>query len=123
MTVSFSGPLFDGTASKLLRQGVDEAEEQIAERTRDLVRERLRASAKQSTGYYTSRVRVESTGGDRVVTDAGVIYADWLAGKAPRNRRSSFRGYQHWPSALEQMRPQAVGIAEHALDPYIDRMG
>lgn len=122
MTVSFSGPLFDGTAQKLLRQGADDAEEQVAEKTRDLVRQKLRASAKQTSGYYESRVRVEpGAGGDRV-TDAGVIYADWLAGKARRNRRSRFKGYQHWPQALEQMRSQATQIAEHAIDPYLDRM-
>lgn len=123
MTVSFSGPLFDGTAQKLLRQGADEAEDQVAEKTRDLVRQKLRAAARQSSGYYESRVRAESgAGGDRVVTDAGVIYADWLAGKARRNKRSRFKGYQHWPQALEQMRSQATQIAEHAIDPYLNRM-
>lgn len=123
MTVSFSGPLFDGRAEKELKAGTDAAEEELAERLRDLVRQTLRASARVVTGYYESRVRVESRGGDRVVTDSGVIYADWLQGDAPRNRRTGFPGYRHVTRAHAQMEPQAAGIAERALGPYIDRMG
>ena len=122
MTVSFSGPLFDGTAEKLLKAGTDAAEQELAVQVRDLVRQLLRASARNRTGYYESRVRVESAGGDRVVTDSGVIYADWLQGDAPRNRRTGFPGYRHVTRAYAQMEPQAAGIAERVLGPYIDQM-
>lgn len=124
MTASFSGPLFDGTAAKLLKAGTDEAEENLAQRMRDLVRQTLRASARKPTGFYESRVRVESATGDRVVTDAGVVYADWLGrGDTPRNRSTGFRGYQLFEKAQLRLEPQAAGIVEQVLDPYIDRMG
>jgi hypothetical protein len=124
MTVTFSGPLFDGTADKLLRTGMDAAEQDLAVDVRDLMRQLLRASARQRTGYYESHVRVEARGGDRVVTDAGVVYADWLGrGDTPRNRSTGFRGYRHAERAHAQLAPQAVGIVERVLDPYIDRMG
>lgn len=122
MTVSFSGPLFDGTAEKLVKAGADAAEQQLATQVRDLVRQLLRASARRRTGFYESRVRVESTSDGRVVTDSGVIYADWLQGDAPRNRRSRFKGYRHVTRAHAQMAPRAVTVAAQAIDPYIDRM-
>lgn len=124
MTVSFSGSLFDGTAEKMLRAGADAAEQKLAEQLRDLVRQVLRSSARKPTGYYESRVRVEATSGDRVVTDAGVIYADWLGrGDTPRNRSTGFRGYRLFERAQAQLEPRAVAVAEQVLDPYINRMG
>lgn len=123
MTVSFSGPLFDGTADKILRAGMDVAEQDLAVNARDLVRRLLRASARQPTGQYESRVRVDTASGDRVVTDSGVVYADWLGrGDTPRNRSTGFPGYHMFERAQRQLESQATAIAERALDPYIDRM-
>jgi hypothetical protein len=123
MTVSFSGPLFDGTASKLLAAGMDAAEQDLAVDVRDLVRQLLRASARKRTGYYESHVRVDHVSGDSVVTDSGVVYADWLGrGDTPRNRSTGFPGYRLFERAKQQLEPQATGIAERVLDPYIDRM-
>lgn len=124
MTVSFSGPLFDGTAKKQLQAGADVAEQKLAEQLRDLVRQLLRSSARKTTGYYESRVRVEATTGDRVVTDAGVVYADWLGrGDTPRNRSTGFPGYRLFERAQAQLEPRATEVAEQVLGPYIDRMG
>lgn len=124
MTASFRGPLFDGTADKMLRAGMEAAEQDLAADARDLVRQLLRASARNPTGVYESRVRVEATGGDRVVTDAGVVYADWLGrGDTPRNRSTGFPGYRMFERAQRQLEPRATGIVEQVLDPYINRMG
>lgn len=123
MTVSFSGPLFDGTAKKALQDGADAAELAVAEAARDQVRLEIRRRARRRTGYYESRVRVEQARGDHVVTDSGVIYADWLFGDAPRNRRSRFKGYRHTEAARRVIEPRAGEIAEQALAPFIDRMG
>jgi hypothetical protein len=121
--VNYRGPLFDGTAAKQLRAGAEAVEQDVAEQMRDLVRQTLRASAKHPTGRYESRVRVDAAGGDRVVTDTGVVYADWLGrGDTPRNRSTGFRGYQHFERAADRIRPQVVTIAERTLAPYINRM-
>lgn len=123
MTASFSGPLFDGTADKLLAAGAEASEQQLAQRLRDLIRQTLHSSARHPTGYYESRVRVEAAGGDPVVTDSGVIYADWLRGGTPRNQRTGFPGYRPFARAHARLEPQAVGMVERTLGPYIDRMG
>lgn len=123
MSVEFSGPLFDGRAQAVLAAGMDAAEQMVAEQMRALVRQTLRASAKEPTGYYESRVRIELSSGDRVVTDSGVIYADWLGrGDTPRNRRTGFRGYRHFERSIAQLEPRVAGIAERALGPYIDKI-
>jgi hypothetical protein len=123
MTVSFSGPLFDGTARRLLEQGAEAAELAVAEAVRDQVRLEIRRRARQRSGYYESRVRVEAGRGDRVVTDSGVVYSDWLQGDAPRNRRSRFKGYRHWDQAERQVDPRAGSIVEQAMRPFIEKMG
>lgn len=122
-SVSFSGPLFDGTAAKLLDEGVDAAEVEVAEAVRDQVRLEVRRKARKRTGYYESRVRVEQARGGSVVTDSGVIYSDWLAGDAPRNARSSFKGWNHFDLAEQQIDAQAGSIVEQALAPFIKKMG
>lgn len=123
MTVEFSGPLFDGTAQRLLADGAEAAEQAVAEAVRDQVRQEARARFKTRTGVYESRVRVEQARGDRMVTDSGLVYSDWLSGDAPRNRRSSFKGYRHFDAAEQLINPQAGPIVEQALRPFIEKMG
>ena len=122
MPASFSGPLFDGRAKAALKAGVDAAEQRVAVEVRDAVRGEVRRRARNRTGYYESRVRVENAGGDRVVTASGVIYDDWLQGTAPRNARSSFKGYQQWDRARAAVDARAAALVEQALKPYIDKM-
>lgn len=123
-SVEFSGPLFDGSAKRLLQAGVDAAEQQVALAVRDQVRDEAHRRADQWTGVYESRVRVEPVGGDRVVTDSGLVYSDWLAGTAPRNARSTFKGWHHWERVEADMDgSRAVAVAEKALKPFIEKMG
>lgn len=123
MTVEVSGPLFDGSASRLLEKGTDEAEQEVALEARNQVRQTLARSARKRTGFYESRVRIEATRGDLVVTDKGVVYGPWLEGTSPRNASTRFKGYRHVERAVAAVDPQAGNIAERALAPFIDRMG
>lgn len=123
MTVEFSGPLFDGTADRLLELAADEAELQIAERVRDSVRSTLRARARHRTGRYESAVVVDRAQGDVSVTDRAVRYGGWLEGDWPRNARTGFPGYAIWTRALHDGEQVAVPVADQVLDKYIERMG
>lgn len=123
MTVEFSGPLFDGTAERLLARGADAAELEIGERVQEAVRGQIRAQARSRTGFYESRVLVDLARGDLSVSDRKVRYGGWLEGTWPRNKRTGFAGYRQWERALRQVEPQAVGLAEKTLDPFIDKMG
>lgn len=121
--VEFSGPLFDGTAERLLQQGADEAEHSVAVELQTTIRSTLARSARKRTGFYESRVRLESSRGDTTVTDRGVVYADWLQGTSRRNASTGFKGYRHVTRAVAVVDPKAAQIAERALGPFIDRMG
>lgn len=123
MTVEFSGPLFDGSAGRLLEKGSDEAEHAVAVAAQTQVRQTLARSARTRTGFYESRVRIEASRGDTVVTDRGVVYANWLEGTSRRNASTRFKGYRHVERALAAVDPQAGQIAERALEPFIERMG
>jgi hypothetical protein len=123
VTVEYSGPLFDGTAGRLLRSGADEAEDMVAVAARDAVRDVIRQRARNRTGYYESRVRVDNAGGDKVVTATGLVYDDWLQGSAPRNAHSSFKGYRQWDAAAREVDARATTLVERTLAPYINKMG
>lgn len=123
MTVEFSGPLFDGSAGKILEQGMEDAEVRVATVLRDEMRQTIARSARKRTGFYESRVRVEAARGDAVVTDRGVVYGDWLEGTSRRNASTGFKGYRHAARAHAAVDPQASSIAERALEPFIERMG
>lgn len=123
MSVEFSGPLFDGTAARLLQQGADEAEQAVGIELRNQWRSNLAGSARQRTGFYESRVRLESSRGDTVVTDRGVVYANWLEGTSRRNASTRFKGYRHIERAFAAVDPQAGQITERALGPFIAKMG
>lgn len=122
MTVEFSGPLFDGTADRLLDQGAEAAEHEVAVEAQNQWRQKIAGSARKRTGYYESRVRLESARGDTVVTDRGVVYANWLQGTSRRNASTGFKGYRHVTRALAAVEPQAVRISERALAPFLERM-
>lgn len=125
MTVEteFSGPLFDGTAGKLLEQGADAGEQAIAERIRDEVRTVVRSRADNRTGYYESRVTVDRARSGVRVTDNRARYGGWLEGTWPRNARTGFRGFEQFERAMQKVEPESAQIAEQELGPYIDRMG
>lgn len=122
MTVSFSGPLFDGTAGRQLRAGADAAEQEVAVAARDAVRDVIRQRARSRTGYYESRVRVENAGEGAVVDASGLVYDDWLQGTSRRNATSSFKGYQQWDRARVEVDAKATAIVQKALAPYIEKM-
>jgi hypothetical protein len=123
VTVEFSGPLFDGTADAQLRKGADAAEVAIGEQVQDEVRLIVRSRARQRTGYYEQRVTLDRARGGVSVHDKRVRYGGWLEGTWPRNASSSFKGWDQFDRARQQVESQATSIAEHELGPYIDRMG
>jgi hypothetical protein len=123
VTVEFSGPLFDGTADKLLERGADAAEQALAERVRDEVRSTVRARARNRTGFYESRVVLDRAREGVRVTDNRARYGGWLEGVWPRNARTGFPGFGQFEHAERAVEAQAEQVAERELGPYIDRMG
>lgn len=111
MSVTYSGPLFDGRLERAVDAGVDEAEQRIAEVGVGVVREQLAAVLQHPTGHYQSEIQTDRVVGDWAVTDGGMVYGPWLAGVSARNRSTRFKGYSHWRRASQRLQAQAAGIA------------
>lgn len=115
ITVTESGPLFDGRLERAVAAAVDEAEEQIADVGVGEVRQALAQVLQHPTGYYQSRIQTDRAVGDWTVTDGGIVYGPWLAGVSARNRSTRFKGYSHWRRATQRLQQQAPGIANHVI--------
>lgn len=115
LTVTESGPLFDGRLERAVAAAVDEAEERIAEAGVTEVRTALAGVLQHPTGHYQSVIQVERAFADRMVTDGGIVYGPWLAGVSERNRSTRFKGYSHWRRAGQRLQSRAGDIAGHIV--------
>jgi hypothetical protein len=115
ITVTETGPLFDGRLERAIDAAVDEAEHQIAERGVTDVVVALAQVLQHPTGRYQAGVHTERAVGDWIVTDGGEVYGPWLAGVLTRNRTTRFKGYAHWRRARQRLQAEAPDIAEHVI--------
>lgn len=117
VTVTATGPLFDGRAERAVQEFVDDARDEIGAHAEDLVLARLGTVLQHPTGYYESQVRARNGGADRVVvSDGGVVYGPWLAGVGSRNFPATrFKGYDHWRQAKQAIERDAPEIADRLL--------
>lgn len=121
--VTFTGPLFDGRAELALERAVDEAEFAVAERGVQMVRDIVGQRAAHPTGHFTSRVVADRLSGDRVVAHApGLAYGPWLTGTARRNQISSFKGFDMYRRARQELDGQAVEIADAVIHQHVKEL-
>lgn len=122
MGIDFSafGPLFDGRLERAVQQGLQDAQEQVAEKGRDEVRSRLRQVLRHPTGYYSGHVQVVS-GTDPRVTDGNVVYGPWLEGTGSRNRTTRFKGYRTFRLIRQRLQFEATVIARRVISNHIRR--
>lgn len=120
-----SGPLFDGRALQALRDFVDEAPYEIAEKGTGIYLGVLHPQLKAPTGYLESQVRAERVAfATSRIWDGGVIYSWWIEGVGSRNFPvTRFRGYASYRKATPAVQAQAVPTAEALLRRrYLSRM-
>jgi hypothetical protein len=120
--VHTSGPLFDGTADRVVAAYCDDAERAIADVGVNMVRAALGGVLRHPTGYYESQIQTDRVAGDSVVTDGGVVYGPWLEGTSRRNRSTRFKGYRTFRLTKQRLQARAGEIAERQLGPYLGRM-
>lgn len=123
ITVTASGPLFDGRAPRIIADYLDAAKWAVARQGHVDIGLELRRVIRQPTPYYWTRVTIDRARTDLVVNDQGVVYGPWLEGVGSRNFPiTSFRGYQHWRRTRDRLRGKADGIAEQVLQRYLPRL-
>jgi hypothetical protein len=117
-----SGPLFDGRADKAADDLADELEKEVGRRTYALVQANLRATLRNPTGRYQSRVQVRQFGDAVRVSDQDIIYGSWLEGTGSRNDTTRFKGYSNWRRTKNQIESEVGSISRKILPTYLRRM-
>lgn len=116
------GPLFDGTADRVLAAYCDDVERAIADEGVNMVRQTIAAHARHRTGNYEAHVHTDRAAGDQVVNDGGIVYGPWLEGTSHRNTTTRFKGYHAFRLTGQRLSERAVGIAERELPRYLGRI-
>lgn len=122
LDVQVRGPLFDGRAVAALDDYLDAAEDEVAQRGVNLVKQRLGQVLRNPTGFYESRITTDRQRDDVQVTDRGVVYGPWLEGTSSRNQSTRFKGYRTFRLTTQQLQEQADNIAQQVLPPFLRRM-
>jgi hypothetical protein len=126
--VTATGPLFNGTAEKLIADFCEEAQTAIGDHGYDLFKGNLDDSIKHNGGVYTGFIRVTDEPRGRVVDDGWSVtnelpYGLWLEGVGRRNAPvTRFEGYHSLEKAAAQLAQDADGIAQEILTSYIAEM-
>lgn len=117
VTVSASGPLFDGRASSLITRWTREGGEEVAQQAEQEVHRILHQVLRHPTGYYESHVRVDRRTPDRFdITDGGVVYGPWLEGASSRNQSTRFKGYGTFRRVKDRIEAQADRSMQRIID-------
>lgn len=123
-SVSYSGPVFDGTAAGKFKAACVEAQNDISQEAEDLIDMWLGMHLKHPTGYYESQIQTDRSSRVNIVNDGGVIYGPWLEGVGSRNSPvTRFKGYRTFRTVAQDLRENlAEGIAEDAIAPYVEEV-
>lgn len=124
MTVTVSGPLFDGRAEAAVEDFCDDARTEVGEAGLDIWHSILGAQIRERTGMYESQMQVEDQGFATVIHDGDWIYGPWLEGTGSMNAPVTiFPGYGSADSATEVLNGgEAELIAERVLKRHLPRM-
>lgn len=122
VTVTASGPLFDGRAEAAMDAFPIAATAAIGDEAYTDVRRTLGRVLRNPTGYYESRIQHTMAGDQGFVHDSNVIYGPWLEGTGSRNATTRFKGYHTFRLVTQRIDSRCVDIAQGVLDGYLQRM-
>lgn len=124
VTVSFAGPLFDGSAQRAMTGIVDDVSRAIGEEGKRRVLIGLDATLRRPTGAYRSRISLYGPiAGQARVHDRNGIYGPWLEGTGSRNRTTRFKGYRNFRTATQQLQTAAPHLAAEIVRRHIGELG
>lgn len=116
-----SGPVFDGGFERAVHAFTVEASDDIADRGLSMMHQAA-SVFRNPTGHWESRLVVDRSAPDRVITN-DVVYNAWLEGVGSRNNASRFKGYRMWRLTTQQLQAVASVIAEATLQRFVGQMG
>lgn len=122
VTVSMTGPLFDGRAVAALEAFTVAASAAVGDEAYLDVRRTLGRVLRNPTGYYESKIMHTMAGDHGFVHDSNVIYGPWLEGTGSRNQTTRFKGYRTFRQVTQRIDARSTDIAQRVLDGYLRRM-
>lgn len=122
ISVSKSGPVFDGRAALAVDAYGEDVTDTIAKQGVNDVRNALHGVLRNPTGNYSRHIVTERQSNDNAVTDSGIIYGPWLEGVGSRNSTTRFKGYFTFRRVTQQLDGKAGHMAEMVLNKYVRRM-
>lgn len=124
VTVTLTGPIFDGRAARAATDYCERVERVVAEQGLANVQQYLDRSIRHPTPYYETQIMVQEMHGDQVVHDRGIVYGPWLEGTSRRNQTTRFKGYASFRRATQALRPRVDQLAAWVIrHGYLARMG
>lgn len=121
--VRVSGPLFDGTAPKVIEDMKTEVLDALGVEGLAGVQMYMDRYFRNPTPYYETQVISERVASDRVkIHDRGIIYGAWLDGSGSRNAVTRFKGYSHWREATQDLERKAPQVMQPIVDRHLDRL-
>lgn len=122
VTVTYSGPFWDGSADRAVEDSLDDIEKEVAQQGVNDVKQHLDSVLKNPTGNYERHIVTERQRNDWAVTDSGIVYGPWLEGVGSRNKSSRFKGYATFRKVRQQLDGKASDIGERVVSKNIRRM-
>ena len=125
--VDCQGPLFDGTAEKVVGELTTEIAKRGAEWAQDDLRGKPMDKTGRAHGAFQANLRVVQKSAGFAVPGPmirGVTWAPWLEGISKRNKSTRFKGYRPFSKTRAELEDsKAQEIADQALEEYLPRLG
>lgn len=124
VTVSSTGPLFDGRFRGAMDGIVEEIVDVVASYALERVHHGLDKSIRHPTPYYETQItqqRISAT--EEMVHDRGIVYGPWLEGTSRRNQTSRFKGYRVFQTVRHQVEQHAPELAGQVVSRNIAKLG
>lgn len=103
--VSATGPLFDGTGVRALRDAETRMSKKVATAAQRHVqvigRRNFRYERAPATHFFENNVEVDRISDGHLVHANQVIYGSWLEGTSSRNQTTRFKGYHLFRKAAQ----------------------
>jgi len=124
VSITVSGPLFDGRADAAVDRFADDLRHEVAQQGYALVMTNLDQSIKHPTPYYETQINIRTETTTSIVNDRGIVYGPWLEGVGSRNAPvTRFKGYSSFRRAKQRLEREVPRLAQVVLRRHIRAMG
>lgn len=122
VTITATGPLFDGRANRQVKQAEQDWGKGIATLGASMVRTELNAVLRHQTPHYRIQIEAREEPPGWKISDGGVIYGPWLEGIGSRNRTTRFKGYATFRRMVQRINARAETIGQPIVARFVARM-